>query len=202
MSAWLPSSGGGTIRPSRPWSPVTSRGCSRSAGTCCPRARTPRTSSRRSSPPPLTPCWPTTGPSTCGRGCTASRATAASTTCAAPPPWGWTRWTSTSPTPASRPARRCSSARPSGCSWTTFGRCPSPSERPCCCARWRPSPTRRSPRPWRPRCPASSRCWCGPGCRWPRPPRPAGFPVTRSDSSWARLPSLVPAQPLEYMKAG
>ena len=60
------SSGAATTTPSRRWSRATSRGCSRSAATCSPRTRTPRTCCRRSSPPPSTRCSPTTGRSTCG----------------------------------------------------------------------------------------------------------------------------------------
>ena len=56
---------------------------------------------------------------------------------------------------------------------TTSTSFPRRSARPCCCARWTPSPTRRSPPRWTPPCLRSSRCWCGRGSRSPRPARPA-----------------------------
>ena len=71
--------------------------CWPSAAICSVRVRTPRTSSRTRSRRPTTRCSPTTGRSTSAPGCTGSRATAASTTCAAPRPSASTRWTSTCP---------------------------------------------------------------------------------------------------------
>ena len=79
-----------------------------------PPRRTRRTCCRRSSRPPSTRSSPTSARSTCGRGCTGSRATARSTTCAARRRSAWTRWTSTSPRAARRPPTRCTSARSSG----------------------------------------------------------------------------------------
>src|SRR5918999_6026 len=77
MSAWWRSSGAGTTALSRLSCSAISLGCSPSAATCSAARRTPRTCSRRSSPPPSTRSARTTGPSTPARGCTGSPATAA-----------------------------------------------------------------------------------------------------------------------------
>ena len=125
--------------------------------------------------------------STCGRGCTASPATAASTTCAARSRSAWTRWTSTSPSGGIDHRRQGrTSARTSACSSPTSRICPRRSAPRCCYARSTRSPTTRSPRRWRPRSRRSSRCSSAPASRSPRPPRRASSPARRSASSSAR----------------
>ena len=52
----------------------------------------------------------------------------------------------------------------------------------------RASATTRSPRRWTRPSPASSRCSCARGCRWPSPPRRASSPATRFATSSARWP--------------
>ena len=152
-------------------------------------ARTPRTCCRRSSPPPSTRSSPTTGRSTRARGSTASRATAASTTCVAQQPIGVDSMdvhlaehgaTTADKVRQARGVPRADRRRP-GPARDAAHRAAAARDRRALLRADRRGDGDDDPV-------ASSRCSCAPASRSPRPPRRASCRATRCGSSWARSP--------------